>query len=138
MPSLSPLAYMLMSPSIARDKHFCISGCGMNWPVCSIFSNSVCPCDMLLGSLSSKHCCTASAQLTGMPCVVQQACQRGELHASLKAFRQSVNKKVYKAHQEPKEKRKAAKTSKGGEVSPVPSWVSFCMLLMHKLGNTKQ
>ena len=54
--------------------------------------------------------------LTRMLCAVQQACQRGELHASLKAFRQSVFKKVYKAQQEPKEQRKAAKTCKAGEL----------------------
>lgn len=90
---------------------------------------------MLLGSLSSENGYTASAQLTGMLCVVQQACQRGELHASLKAFRQSVNKKVYKAQQEPRERRKAVKTCKAGEVSPAPSWAMnfLCCLCTNSL-----
>lgn len=46
---------------------------------------------------------------------VQQACQRGDLHADLKAFRQSVFKKVHMEHKEPKERRNATKTCKAGE-----------------------
>lgn len=47
--------------------------------------------------------------------LLQNACQRLDLHADLKAFRQSVFKKVYKEHKAPKEKQKAAKAGRAGE-----------------------
>ena len=56
------------------------------------------------------------AQLEVLLHVVQHACQRGHLHADLKAFRQTVFKKVYKEHKDPKERQKAAITGRAGEI----------------------
>ena len=55
------------------------------------------------------------AQLSMLLCVMQHACQRGDLHADLKAFRQTVFKKVYKEHKDPKERQKAAISGRAGE-----------------------
>ena len=49
--------------------------------------------------------------------VVQHACQQGDLHADLKAFRQTVFKKVFKEHKDPKERQRAAITGRAGEIS---------------------
>lgn len=66
-------------------------------------------------------------QLNMRLCVVlQHACQRLDLHADLKAFRQSVFKKVYKEHKDPQEKQKAAKAGRAGENPTYQSQVSQC------------
>ena len=70
------------------------------------------------------HICAWSAStlwysghsLKAVLCVLQHACQRGDLHADLKAFRQTVFKKVYKEHKDPKERQKAAMSGRAGEI----------------------
>lgn len=62
-----------------------------------------------------------------MWCVVlQNACQRLDLHADLKAFRQSVFKKVYKEHKEPTDKPKATKAARAGDDPTYQSQVCQC------------
>lgn len=116
---MSPPKHMLMPPTTGRDELH-------NWFSLQITLQHCCatsPCahNVALESLPSG--CCFSAELKWVLYAVQQACQRGELHASLKAFRQSVFKKVYKEQKEPRERRKAAKPCRAGELPYPPSLV---------------